>query len=68
MDDFWYVIRSSLARDAELWRGLLADPASLPLRGVAWVVILAGLSEAASDPRTRAASCGWAASPVMASR
>lgn len=49
MDDFWYVIRSSLARDAELWRGLLADPASLPLRGVAWVVILAGLSEAAAQ-------------------
>lgn len=49
MDEFWYVIRSSLARDPELWRGLLANPASLPLRGVVWVVVLAGLSEAAAQ-------------------
>lgn len=49
MDDFGYVIRSGLARDAELWRRLLADPASLPLRGVVWVVVLAGLSEAAAQ-------------------
>lgn len=49
MAAFWHVLRQGLALDLDLWRGVVADPASFWFGNAVLVVVLAGLAEAVAQ-------------------